>query len=374
MKILFILDLYKPHIWWVEILFENIISRLEKQWHKIIILTSKFSKDLEDYKKYTNNVEIYRVGHNRYDFMFYSIFKWIKIAKKCDLIHTTTYNSAISAWIIWKLSHKKIVLTVHEIFWKLWYKFLWWKWFFFKKFEDLIFKFSFDKYLCVSNYTKNSIRLAYGLDDKKLLTVHNWIDYNIWDKNNYKKDDIEQIKKQYWLKDSFVGMYYGRPGISKGLEFYIQAIPYLIKKIPNFKAFLIVSKNDKKRVSYIEKLISGLNLEKYIIWTSWISYNKLWNYILACDIVVVPSLAEWFGFSAVETCSLNKNLVVSEIASLPEVVSWKINFSIPWDERSISQSILNFYNKKYLEIPSKKFYWDDNIEKTLKVYNELLDE
>ena len=177
MKILFILDLYTPHIWWVEILFENIISRLEKKWHKIIILTSKFSKEVGKYEKVSENIEIYRVWTNRYNFMFYSILKWIKIAKKVDLIHTTTYNSAIPAYFIWKFSSKKVIITVHEIFWKLWYKFMWWKWFFFKWFEDLIFKFSFDKYLCVSNYTKNSIRLAYWIDDNKLVTVYNWIDY-----------------------------------------------------------------------------------------------------------------------------------------------------------------------------------------------------
>ena len=32
MKILFVLDLYKPHVWWVEILFENIANRMVEKW------------------------------------------------------------------------------------------------------------------------------------------------------------------------------------------------------------------------------------------------------------------------------------------------------------------------------------------------------
>jgi glycosyltransferase involved in cell wall biosynthesis len=63
---------------------------------------------------------------------------------------------------------------------------------------------------------------------------------------------------------------------------------------------------------------------------------------------------------------------VSEIASLPEVVSWKINFINPWDEKSIAEKIIDFYNDKYLNISEKKFTWKENIEKTLKIYNEIL--
>lgn len=372
MKILFILDLYRPHIWWVEILFENIISRLEKKWHKIIILTSKFTKEVDRYENFFDNIEIYRVWTNRYNFMFYSVFKWIKLAKKCDLIHTTTYNSAIPSWIVWKISWKKVILTVHEIFWKLWYKFMWWKWFFFKLFEDLIFKFSFEKYLCVSNYTKNSIRLAYWIEDKKLITVYNWMDYEKWNKNNFKKEDIEKIKEKYKLKKYYIWLYYWRPWISKWLEFYIKSIPNILKTITNFKAFLIVPESDKKRIKYIKKIISDLNIDKNIIWVAWVDNKKLANYILACDFTIVPSLAEWFWFSAVESCALDQQLVVSEIASLPEVVSWKINFSNPWDEKSITKSILNFYKNKYLEIPEKEFTWEENIKKTLEIYNEIL--
>jgi hypothetical protein len=98
----------------------------------------------------------------------------------------------------------------------------------------------------------------------------------------------------------------------------------------------------------------------------------LWNYILACDFAIVPSLAEWFWFSAVESCTLGQKLIVSEIASLPEVVSWKINFIEPWNISSIEKGVINFYNNKYDIISDKKFYWENNIEKTLEIYNEIL--
>lgn len=371
-KILFILDLYKPNIWWVEILFENIISRLEKKWHKIIILTSRVNKEIKKYEKFSDNIEIYRVWHNRYDFMFFSIFKWLKLAKKVDIIHTTTYNSAIPSFLIWKLSWKKVVLTVHEIFWKLWYKFMWFKWFFFKLFESTIFKFNFDKYICVSNYTKNSIRLAFWLDDNKLVTIYNWIDYKKWNKDFYDIENINKIRNKYNLDFNYTWLYFWRPWISKGLEVYIKSIPHILKQIPDFKAFLIVPESDKERIKYIKNIIMNLNISENIIWISWVDNNELWNYILACDFVIVPSLAEGFWFAAVEVCSLGQKLLVSNVSSLSEVVSWKINFFEPGNIYEIVKWVIKFYNDNYIDVVRKEFSWDDNIEGLLDVYENLL--
>ncbi|MBU0626082.1 hypothetical protein KKH82_01285 [Patescibacteria group bacterium] len=55
--------------------------------------------------------------------MRFCIRKGIKLAKQHDVIHTTTYNAAIPASIIGRISKRKVVITVHEIFGKLRYKF-----------------------------------------------------------------------------------------------------------------------------------------------------------------------------------------------------------------------------------------------------------
>jgi hypothetical protein len=57
---------------------------------------------------------------------------------------------------------------------------------------------------------------------------------------------------------------------------------------------------------------------------------------------------------------------------LIEVVSGKINFVEPSSEWDIAQKVIDFHNNKYEIIPEKRFYWKDNIEKTLLIYNEVL--
>ena len=113
-------------------------------------------------------------------------------------------------------------------------------------------------------------------------------------------------------------------------------------------------------------------LNKHITTIPSVKYTELWYYILAHDIVVVPSLAEWFWFAAAEVCALDKELVVTNIGSLPEVVSGKINFVEPADSRSIEEWILNFYHKNFLSIEKKEFFWSDNVEKTLEIYSNII--
>jgi len=69
---------------------------------------------------------------------------------------------------------------------------------------------------------------------------------------------------------------------------------------------------------------------------------------------------------------LGQPLVVTNVASLTEVVSGKINFIEPANEHDIAQKIIDFHQGKYQSIAEKKFYWKDNVEQTLSLYQSLL--
>ncbi len=371
MKILFILELFKPHVGGVEVLFDNVVSGLLAQGHEVKVLTSKWRSDLPAYEKVSEGYEIYRVGHNRYDFMVYCLATGVKLAKRSDIIHTTTYNSAIPASIIGKISKKKVVLTVHEIFGKLRTRFMGWTWIFYRRFERLIFLFPFDKYLCVSNYTKNSLRIHFWLPDEKLTTVYNGIDYSLRDKKNFPENEQIKIRKEYRFEDTYAGLFFGRPGVSKWLLYYVQSLPQIIKKIPHFKAVLIVSESANNKADDVKDFIKKHRLEEHVLWIPGVKYIELWNRILASDVVIVPSLVEGFGFSAAETCALGQSLVASGVASLPEVVSGKINFSEPANSEDIAQKVIDFYEGHFEEISDKRFEWRKNVEKTLEIYKQV---
>jgi len=373
MKILFVLEYYLPHLGGVENVFMNLCERLVEKGHKVKIITSRLP---DTYKKeIINGVKVERINvpkfMSRYFFPFFSIPKVIKDAKKYDLIHSTTFTAAIPASIASKLTKKKSILTVHEIWINKWNKFTnkgKLSNFIHNILEKLIYKFKFNKYVTVSNATKKE--LSKIIPEKKILTIHNGHDYKHWDPKKY---DGDNIKKGLKLKNNFIYFGYGRPGTSKGFDNLIKAVPKIKEKIPNSKLVLMLS-NDityKKERDELLKLIKKLKIDDNVLILNSVRYNLLPNYIKMADIVVIPSRTEGFGYTCVESCSMNKVVVASNIASLPEVINGKgklVNVS----PEGISKGVIDCYNKKYNTFPNKTFKWEDNVKKHEELYEKLL--
>lgn len=201
-------------------------------------------------------VRVYRVGTGRFGLLGHALGKTGRsLAREADVIHTTTYAAAIPASLLGLVAGKKVVLTVHEVFGKLWYRFMGWQGFFAKAFERAIFFFPFAKFVCVSNYTKNSLRLLFGIPDSKLVTVYNGIDSEYWNASHVDAGRVVELRNELGLEGTYSALYFGRPGVSKGLEHFVDAIPEILVKIPNFRAVLIVSGDEKDRSDFIKEKV-----------------------------------------------------------------------------------------------------------------------
>ncbi len=372
MKILFVIENYIPHIGGVEIVFKNLAEGLAKQGHDVSIVTHRI-KSTSKYET-INGVDIYRVNclNSRYFFTFFSVPLVIKLAKDCDIIHTTTYNGAFPAKVAAMFRRKPSIITVHEVLGKLWAitDVSWLTAKILKFFEWLIIKLNFDKYVCVSNSTKKQV-LTQSIKKDKVMTIYNGVDYDFWNPNKY---DGEIIRNKLGLQDNFVFLFYGRPGVSKGLEYLIKAIPKIIEKVPNAMFFGIVSKDKayQKRYDMILDMIKNLGIENNVIMHDPVPYKELPNFIKMADCVVIPSLTEGFGFTTAESCAMDKPVVVSNTTSLPEVVSGRYKLVSPKDSSAIAEAVINIANNKYEQKPKKIFNLQDNIDNYVKLYKSML--
>jgi hypothetical protein len=61
----------------------------------------------------------------------------------------------------------------------------------------------------------NSIRMVYGIPDKKITMIHNGVDTNFRDAQEVSSFDIKTWKNQYGRNNRFVITYYGHAGKSK---------------------------------------------------------------------------------------------------------------------------------------------------------------
>lgn len=375
MKILLVTEYYYPHIGGAETLFTRLSEFLVKKNHRATVVTIKVNNNYPD-KETINEVDIIRIKcpqiMQRYAFIFLAIPTLLKLTRDADIIQTTTYAAAFPAWLCAKIFHKKVFLIVHEVFHNMWRRLPSLNFFskeLYRLFEKFIITLPFDKYICVSRYTQNCLKLL-GKKDANLELIYNGIDYEFWNPEKYNKNIIRGKNN---LTDEFIYLYYGRPGVSKGIEYLIQAVPEISKKIPNAKLMLIMSNDPEKRYNYILKIIKELNIEKNIILINSVAFNSLPDYLLSADCIVVPSLSEGFGYTVAESCALKKNIVACDTGSIPEIISGNYVLAKPGNPAAIAAGVQKIYEKKFDDQVNieKKFTLDDSIEKYLELYKNF---
>ena len=370
MKILFVLEYYSPHLGGAETLFRNLCEGLVLRQHKVAVVTSHLPDT--ELREQLNGVRIYRVktpNHNkRYWFTFLAIPTVLKLAKEADVISTTTYNGAFPAWLASKIYRKPCVITVHEIIGSLWgelqgmsklsawsHRFLEW----------LIIKLVFSQYVGVSNYIANAIR-AYG---KEATTVYNGVDYDNFNSKNVAR---HSIRRSLELGDCFVYLYYGRPGLSKGVEYLVRAVRLVANKIPDSKLLLILANEPSDGYRMVINMIKILGIVNNVVLIASVPYIALPNYIAAVDCVVIPSVSEGFGFSAAEACAMGKPVVASNVASLPEIVSGRYVLVEPRNPKAIAKGVCRVYEGEVTVSEPKRFEWVDCIGDYEEIYRELV--
>jgi len=375
--ILFVIDYYKPHQWWLETVFFNIITRLANEY-KITILTSHFSKELKKYED-TKDIKIYRTGTNRFSFILKSIFVGIKILLRnpdIKIIHTSTYGWAIPWSLLGLLFRKKTILTVHEIFGKLWLLYKWkliWRFYIF--FEKIIFWLPYSHYHCVSQYTMNCLRINYWIADQKMSVIHNGVDTKFWNIKNISQSEINKFKENNTMKDQFILLYYGHSWMSKWIDYLVGSLFDLCCGFKNTTVVLNIipaSRNNiiLDKIKLVQKKLGNLSNKIKIF--HWMSEEKLRLLVASCDVVIAPSISEWFGSVHTESVAMWKILITTNIGPLPEVLWGKVIFMHPQSKKEIIKSVQKAINKQYQNLPEKIFLWDETVKKIIKLYNKKI--
>jgi len=375
MRVLIVLENYWPHIGGVETLFKNVAEGLVKNGHNVNVVTHRL-KGTPTYEE-KNGVKIHRVRcfDSRYLFTFFAVPKVLKLAKKADIIHTTTFNGAGPAWLASKLRKKPCIITIHEVWigkWKELTDFSWLN----SKIHDLlerpIFMLNYDKYVTVSKSTKNQL-LDLGIPGEKIKVVYNGLDYSHFDPKKY---DGKNVRKKLDLDGNFVCLSFGRLGPSKGIKYAVKSVPKIAKKIPNFKYVLILSK-DKQYMEETNRLKHMIGKSKYkdnFLILDPVPYKELPAYIKASDCVIVPSLAEGFGYTVAESCAMSVPVVASNTTSIPEVISGKYILFPSKDSKAIAKAVENVYKKKVKTKSLKRFTWEKTVSGYLGVYRKCYHE
>jgi D-inositol-3-phosphate glycosyltransferase len=366
-RILFVLENYFPHVGGVENGFRTLCEGLVDRGHYVTVLTRNIAGT--PLHEAVGGVNVIRIKslNSRYVFTFSAVSSAIELARKHDIVHTTTYNAAPPAWLGARITRKPIVITVNETWlgnWRLFSNFGPMKAAFHEFLERAIFSLRFDRYVSISLATQRALTKALPHLAVKSQMIYYAFDSAPWKSSTGNKD----FRANHDLKDKFMVLGYGRPGTSKGFEYLVAAFPLMKALVPNLGLVLILSRATqyKKEWDELKK-----RADPSIIFLESRQWPEIISWVKESDCVVVPSLTEGFGYTTLEASAAGTPIVASNTTSIPEVIHGRYILVTPRDANAIARGVWQLSEGFGNTRSSREFPLSDTLDSYENVYRTL---
>lgn len=371
MRICIVAESYPPALGGAESALQQLAEGFAARGHEVRVVTASWEGHPPGIHS-EHNVTIVRVrtfaGIRRLWFLLFSLPAAIRAARWADIVQGSTFAGGLPAFVGAWLAGKKKVLLVHEVWGKRWRDFepSTARALFYRLAEWIIARLPFDHYIAVSDYTSRCLQ-SIGVEPKRVSTIY--LGNSRFSQTGLSQDAAR--RELGFAADDFVFLSYGRVGISKGFEYLAEAIPELVNRLPRARFVLVLSSYDQRIWRRVRQSLEVLPLNRSRLLTS-LPRAELAKYVAAADVVVIPSLSEGFGFSALEACNAGKIVVSTDAGSLPEVVFGKHVFVKPGSGQALLEGCLKAYNGEVEELPRKEFTWEKTAMGYLEIYEQLL--
>ncbi|HJX69701.1 MAG TPA: glycosyltransferase family 1 protein [Dehalococcoidia bacterium] len=225
--------------------------------------------------------------------------------------------------------------------------------------------------IAVSHSTKRDLVQHLGIPEERISVIYEGIDHRL-----FRQVEHRHVDYPYLL---FVGSEHPR----KNFIGLLQAFSKL-KSERQFKDLKLVKVGkaggaEAKFRKPIQRVINELNIQRDVVFTGYVADDDLPGYYSGAECFVLPSLYEGFGFPPLEAMACGCPVIVSNVASLPEVAgeaAIKVN---PHDTDAIASALHEVLTNKDLkrELVSKglerasQFSWEKTARETLNAYESV---
>lgn len=199
--------------------------------------------------------------------------------------------------------------------------------------------------ITVSDYIKSRV-LTINHYDEKTTTVYNGIDLHAFSSCNH-SINRNSIGLQ---EDDFVMVFSGRVTEEKGIMQLIEAM-YMLQDLPKIKLLVLGSSfygNDDNENSFAKALREkAAHLSDRIIFTGFISYAQMPNYLRMANIAVIPSV--WddpFPTTVLEAQAMGLPIITTRRGGIPEEVTENNAILLDTNEhfaKNLASAILDLY-------------------------------
>lgn len=222
-----------------------------------------------------------------------------------------------------------------------------------------------DTVITVSNLTRDIVINRYGIDENKVVTVHNAVDFS-------GRNAIQSTKV---LKEKVI-TFLGRITYQKGPEYFIEAAAKVLKVCPNVR-FVMAGSGDmmNKMVARVAKLRMGTKFT----FTGFLTGDDVNRMYALSDVYVMPSVSEPFGISPLEAMRTGVPTIISKQSGVAEVLNnaIKVNF---WDVDALADAMYGIVSYKTLSdtlsgegtTEVNAMSWDSSADKIKSIYKDII--
>jgi glycosyltransferase involved in cell wall biosynthesis len=243
-----------------------------------------------------------------------------------------------------------------------------------------------DRIVTVS-YAMRDELVSYGYPEKKIRVIHNGVDEKKYDAARFSSRQVKAFREKIGIGLSPMIFFIGRLTWVKGADTLVLAMTHIVKEIPDAQLVILGSGEMEQMLN---QMVHDLHLEKNVILHFGIvPEEERLLYYAASDVCVFPSKYEPFGIVCTEAMSMGKPVVVGArgtsgfreqvIPRGDEICGYHIN---PYDPLDIAHYVIDILKHPDLAATmgrnsrrrvEEQFTWDIASEKTLGVYQELVD-
>ena len=131
------------------------------------------------------------------------------------------------------------------------------------------------------------------------------------------KGNRNDFRKKLGLEDKKILLYAGALDRNKKVDRLIEAIKMLAVKYPDCHLLVVGTGTEEERLIQLAKIYG---LENFITFTGQKPYSEIADYIIASDVIVVPSLSELFGSRTMyDAWALKRPVVATAVGDVPDI-------------------------------------------------------
>lgn len=202
-----------------------------------------------------------------------------------------------------------------------------------------------DRIVAVSEATKATLVMQYGLPPEKIDVVYSAIDPSL---TKLPHDDAStyvylQKMQSHGYK---VVVSLGRLTIQKGLQYLLRAAQAAISKNPKL-LFLVVGDGEQR--DELIALSAELGISEHVLFTGFLRGKQWRDAYQIGDMFVMSSVSEPYGLTALEAAGLGTPVILTKQSGVSEVLHSSLRFDF-WDTQKLADYIINIAEQPALRV------------------------